>query len=164
MGLTPFEITHGYMLCIGLPLTIDTKFKVVKQFAQQDQWNPMAPHDAIIEKHAVQIFHTNRKCHASNEYKQGDHVYFSTQNLALPKGRARKLVPKFIGPYIVNEVHNTASTIMLELPEELTRRQIMSTFHASLIRQMSRTTITYFPIIKQTHSITLVQIKSRKVH
>ena len=61
-------------------------------------------------------------------------VYLSMQNLALPKDRARKLVPKFIGPYTVKEVHNAASTVTLELPEELMRRQIMPTFHASLIR------------------------------
>ena len=34
-GLSPFEITWGYKPHIGLPLTIDTKFKGVKQFAQQ---------------------------------------------------------------------------------------------------------------------------------
>ena len=80
------------------------------------------------------MFHTNRKRHASDEYKQGDHVYLSTQNLGLLKGRARKLVPKFIGPYTVKEVHNATSTITLELPKELMRRHIMPTFHASLIR------------------------------
>jgi len=58
----------------------------------------------------------------SNEYKLGNHVYLSTQNLTLPRGRARKLVPKSIGLYTVKEVHNSTSTVMLELPEELTRR------------------------------------------
>ena len=49
-------------------------------------------------------------------YYVGDHVYLSTQNLTLPKGRARKLVPKYIGPYKIVKAHNEASTVMLELP------------------------------------------------
>ena len=81
----------------------------------------MAAHDVIIERCLVQTFHANRKRQHSNKYKPGDHVYLSTQNLALLKGRARKLVPRFIGPYTVREAHNAASTVTIELPEELTK-------------------------------------------
>ena len=122
MGLAPFEITRGHMPRIGLPLTSDTKFQGVKWFMQQARWNLMAAHDAIIERCIVQRFHANRKHRPSNKYKPGNHVYLSTQNLTLPRGRARKLVPRFIGPYTVKEVHNAASTVTLELPKELTRR------------------------------------------
>ena len=113
MGLAPFEITCGHMPRIELPLVNDTKFKGVKCFAQQAQWNLMAAHDAIIEKCIMQMFHANRKCQASDKYKPGNRVYLSTQNLTLPKGRARKLVPKLIGPYTVKEAHNTVSTFTL---------------------------------------------------
>jgi len=82
----------------------------------------MAAHDVIIERRVMQTFHTNRKRQHSDKYKLGDHVYLSTQNLALPKDRARKLVPRFIGPYTVREAHNAASTVMIELPKELTKR------------------------------------------
>ena len=44
-------------------------------------------------------------------------------------------MPKFIGPYTVKEAHNAASTVTLELPEEIMSRHITPTFHASLIRQ-----------------------------
>ena len=54
--LAPFKITWGYMPHIGLPLANDTKFKGVKRFAQQARWNLMAAHDAIIERHVVQMF------------------------------------------------------------------------------------------------------------
>ena len=60
-------------------------------------------------------------------------VYLSTKNLALPKGRARKLLPKYIGPYKVVEAHTATSTIMLELPPELVSRRVHPTFHVSLI-------------------------------
>ena len=80
------------------------------------------------------MFQVNKKCKADVAYKEDDMIYLSTQNLALPKGRACKLVPKFIGPYKIIEAHNRASTVTVKLPPELTRRHINPTFHASLIR------------------------------
>ena len=64
----------------------------------------------------------------------GDRVYLSTKNLALPKGRAKKLLPKFIGPYKVVKAHTTASMVTLELPPELMAQRVHPTFHVSLLR------------------------------
>jgi len=61
-------------------------------------------------------------------------VYLSTKNLALPKGRAKTLLPKFIGLYTVVEVYHAASTVILELPPELTAQRIHPTFQESLIQ------------------------------
>ena len=60
-------------------------------------------------------------------------VYLSTKNLALPKGWARKLLPRYIGLYKVVEMHTAASTVMLELLPELVSRRVHPTFHVSLI-------------------------------
>jgi len=49
----------------------------------------------------------------------GDKVYFSTENLFLPKGRARKLMPKYIGPYEVTKSHPNEARYTLDLPTEL---------------------------------------------
>ena len=68
------------------------------------------------------------------KYSPGDFIYLLMRNLTLPKGRAKKLQPKYIGPYKVVEAHIAASTIRLELPPELTARQVHPTFHVSLIR------------------------------
>ena len=115
----PFKLNQGYLPQIGMPTSFDTKFKGVKQFALQVKWDLMAAHDVIIPNHVVQTFHANKKCCTSDEYNVGDHVYLSMQNLTLPKGRARKLVPKYIGPYKVVEAHNEASMVTLELPSAL---------------------------------------------
>ena len=64
----------------------------------------------------------------------GDRVYLSTNNLALPKGRAKKLLPKFIGPYKVVEVHTATLMVTLELLPELTGRWVHPTFHVDLVR------------------------------
>ena len=95
---------------------VDTMFKGVKQFALQAKWDLMAAHNAIIANRFQQTFHANKKHRASDLYHVGDHVYLSTQNLTLPKGRARKLVPKYIGPFKVVKAHNEASTVTLKLP------------------------------------------------
>ena len=121
-GFTPFKLNQGYMPQIGMPTSFDTTFKGVKQFALQAKWDLMAAHDAIIANHIKQIFHANKKHHASNEYKVRDHMYLSTQDLTLPKGRTRKLVPKYIGAYKVIKAHNETSMIMVELPQVLVAR------------------------------------------
>ena len=118
-GFAPFKLNQGYIPHIGMLTTFNTTFKGVKQFALQAKWDLMVAHDAIITNRVQQTFHANKKCHASDLYHVGDHMYLSTQNLTLPKGRARKLVPKYIGPYKVVKAHNKASTVTLELPPAL---------------------------------------------
>ena len=118
-GFAPFELNQGYMPQIGMPMSFDTTFKGVKQFMLQAKWDLMAAHDAIIANCIQQTFHANKKHCTSDLCHVGVHVYLSTQNLTLPKGRVRKLVPKYIGPYKVVKAHNEASTVMLELPPVL---------------------------------------------
>ena len=90
---------------------MDTHFQGVKQFAEQARSNMLATHNAILENCVSQAFHANKKCRVDPDYKRDDFVYLSTMNLALLKGRAWKLVPKFIGPYKILEAHNQASTV-----------------------------------------------------
>ena len=118
-GFALFKLNQGYMPQIGMLMSFDTTFKGVKQFALQVKWDLMVAHNAIIANRVQQMFHANKKCCASDLYHVGDHMYLSTQNVTLPKGRARKLVPKYIGPYKVVKAHNEASTVMLELPPVL---------------------------------------------
>ena len=93
----------------------------------------MVAHDTIIANRIQQTFHANKKHCASDLYHVGDHVYLLTQNLTPPKGRVRKLVPKYIGLYKVVKAHNEASTVMLELPPALIAQRISPTFHTRLI-------------------------------
>ena len=61
-------------------------------------------------------------------------MYLSMANLSLPKGRARKLSPKYIGPYKILENYKNNS-YLLDLPAELKQCGIHPAFHASLLRQ-----------------------------
>jgi transposase InsO family protein len=133
-GYAPFELNHGFIPPLSQRLSVNTRFTGVKQFAQQALWNLTAAHDAIIESRVVQTHHANSTRRTGSTIAPGHLVYLSTKNLALPKGRAKKLLPKFIGPYKVVEANMPASTATLELPPDLMARRIHPTFHVNLLR------------------------------
>ena len=132
-GYAPFELNHGYMPQSGQHISTDTTFKGVKEFAQQAVWNLLDAHDAILE-HRIEQMHYSNKCHKpSVEYQINDLVYLSTKNLTFLKHRARKLMPKLIGPYKILKAMNDSSNVMLELPQEFKDRKINPTFHTNLV-------------------------------
>ena len=105
MGYAPFELNHGYMPQSGQHISTNTTFKGVKQFAQQAVWNLLDVHDVIIERKIEQTHYSNKRHKPGVKYQINDLVYLSTKNLTLPRHRARKLMPKFIGPYkILKEI------------------------------------------------------------
>src|SRR6266481_10212589 len=107
MGFAPFELNYSHIPKLGQCLGTDTKFNGVRQFAQQVLWNLMMVHDAIIKSHIMQTHNANRQRTKGAAYTPGNLVYLSTKNLTLPKGRAKKLQPKYIGPYKVVKSHET---------------------------------------------------------
>ena len=133
-GYAPFKLNYGYIPQLGQHLNTDMKFDSVRQFAEQALWNAMAAHDAIIAACVMQTHHANRHRQRGDVFVPGNRVYLSTKNLALPKGRAKKLLPKFIGLYKVVEMHTAALTVTLELLPVLTARLVHPTFHTSLLR------------------------------
>ena len=102
-------------------------------------------HDAIIESRVIQTHYANRRRRDKPDVNVGDLVYLSTQNLTLPKGRARKLLPKFIGPLKVLECHHDTSNYVLELPQELKDRRVVPTFHVGLLRRHEPNDDSLFP-------------------
>ena len=134
-GYTPFELNYGVTPVMGITGKEHSPYKGIQAFARQARWNLMIAHDAIIEKRIGQIHEANKRRRESPLYNVGDLVYLSTKNLNFPKGRARKLVPRFLGPYKVVDVHNESSNVTLDLPEDLKKRKVHPTFHTSLIRQ-----------------------------
>jgi len=72
-------------------------------------------HDSIIEARVFQTQVANKLRKEEPKISNGDLVYLSTKNLNLPKGRAHKLCPKFVGPYKVIMAHPEVSNYTLEL-------------------------------------------------
>ena len=144
-GYAPFKLNYGYMPQSGQHISTDTTFKGVKQFAQQVAWNLLDMHDAILEERIGQMQYSNKHCKPGIEYQINDLVYLSTKNLALPKHRAQKLMPKFIGPYKVLKVINNSLNIMIKLPQEFKDRRINPMFHTSLVQPYIKNNDILFP-------------------
>src|ERR1700690_3166964 len=105
-GFMPFELNYGYMpMLIGGITPIDNAKPGVKQFVNLAIDNLEKAHDAIIESRVTQTHQANKRRREEPPIAVGDKMYLSTKNLALPKGRSRKLMPKFIGPYPVTKIH-----------------------------------------------------------
>jgi hypothetical protein len=132
---SPFFLNYGYSPSIlkELPMFHESA-PGVTEFAYHALLHLFDAHDSIIESRVFQTFYANRRRSPDLVLEVGDRVYLSTKNLALSKGRARKLVPKFIGPFPITSAHPESSVYTLELPEELRKRNIHPTFHINLLR------------------------------
>lgn len=87
-----------------------------RNFALQQRLALIQAHDSILAARVKQTHDANRRRRISLLVK-GDLCYISTKNITFPKGYARKLVPKYIGPYKI-----------------LKRRGVHDVFHASYLR------------------------------
>ena len=92
----------------------------------------MSAHDSIIAARVKRTRDANRK-RQQTPFHKDDLVYLSTQNITFQKGLARKLIPKFIGPYKILWDYGNSS-FKLELPNELKQRGVHDVFHSSLLR------------------------------
>jgi hypothetical protein len=133
-GFAPFELNYGHMPSMIKGITLNTPFQGVKYFADQAKANIEAAHDAIIASRISQTYQANKERRVDPPLLVGSKAYLSTANLALPKGRARKLMPKYIGPYTIIHSNIKTSNYTLDLPPELSRRHIHPTFHVSRLR------------------------------
>jgi hypothetical protein len=146
-GYAPFELDGGYMPSMVREYPSDAKVSPgVREFADRALQHLSDAHDSLIEARVKQTFHANKHRRDEPEIKLNDLVYLSTKNLNLPRGRATKLLPKFLGPYPVTEVHPDSSNYRIGLPTELAKRGIHNNFHASLIRKHHPNDDALFPM------------------
>jgi hypothetical protein len=142
----PFELNGGYMPSMIKELRADEVIpKGIKAFADQALQNLVEAHNAIIEARVVQASYANTRRREEATISQGDLVYLSTKNLNLPKGRARKLCPKYVGPYKVIKADPASSMYTLELPVALQEHRIVPKFHISLLKPYIASSDAMFP-------------------
>lgn len=97
-GYSPFFLNYGQM---PRPLIWDANsdYPGVRLHAERIRQAVMSAHDSILSARVKQTTSAN-KARRPAPFAEGDLVYLSTKNLSIPKRRARKLVPKFIGPFV----------------------------------------------------------------
>jgi hypothetical protein len=132
-GYSPFFLNTG-----RIPRNIvwnsptDSEFPGVARFAQRVKHALMTAHDSLIAARVKQTRDANRH-RRPVPFKEGDLVYISTKNLSLKKGLARKLSPKFIGPYkIINDFGN--NSYLIDIPPEMKQRGVHPVYHAQYLR------------------------------
>lgn len=113
-SFSPFFINSGMMPRVMIwDNATKNKFPSVRNFALQKKLAIMS-HDSILTAQIKQTRQANRR-RQTTPFSQEDLVYISTKNITFPKGLARKLVPKYIGPYkIVKDFGNFSYRV--ELP------------------------------------------------
>ena len=93
------------------------EYPSVRDFALQKKMALMSAYDSIIAARVKQMRDVNRK-RQEVPFRTGDLAYLSSKNISFPKGLARKLLPKFLGPYrILKDYGNTS--FQLDLPTHL---------------------------------------------
>jgi len=130
-GYSPFVLNYGRMPP-SMIFETNSEYPGVRRFAEGIKSAIMSAHDSIIAARVKQTEFANRK-RKDTPFVKGDLVFLSTANISLPKGRARKLAPKFIGPFKILEDYKNNS-YLLDLPSELKQRGLHPAFHASLLR------------------------------
>ncbi|QRW02440.1 Pol polyprotein/retrotransposon [Ceratobasidium sp. AG-Ba] len=131
-GLSPFYLNYGRTPSLMVRDT-ESKFPGVSEHIKRIKMAVMAAHDALIDARAKMTKQANKRRRPA-EMKEGDLVYISTQNMRLPKGQARKLAPKFVGPYKIARVITQGASFEIELPKEMKAKGTHPVFHASLLR------------------------------
>lgn len=142
-GFSPFYLNYGQMPR-SLIWECESEYPGIQGFAHHMKDTVMAAHDAIIVARTSQVIQAN-KHRRPVTFKEGDFVYLSTKNLMVPTGRARKLVPKYLGPFRVAKVLSEGATYELELSEELRSRGLHNAFHALLLRPHYPSDDRHFP-------------------
>ena len=132
-GYAPFFLNNGRMPRVMVwNAAAPTEYSNVRTFAQKRKLALMSAHDSIIGARVKQTRDANRKRQLA-PFKEGDFVYLSTKNITFEKGLARKLIPKYIGPYKILQDFGNQS-FKLELLVHLKRRGVHDVFHSSLLR------------------------------
>ena len=136
LHLSAFEDNYGYQPSM-LPEFSNAELRLEKginDYLDLARHNIMQVHDELIAKRARDRHNANKHRREEPKYNLGDKVWLSTTNLAIPTGRARKFIPRFIGPFAINKIDRDKSNYTLELPIAMVERGLHATFHASLIK------------------------------
>ena len=132
-GYAPFFLNNGRMPRAMVWNSADpNEYSNVRVFAQKKKLAIMSAHDSIIAARVKQTRDANR-LRKEVPFKEGDFIYLSTKNISFAKGLARKLIPKYIGPYkILKDFDN--QSFRIDLPSHLKQRGVHDVFHSSLLR------------------------------
>ncbi|KAJ9534627.1 hypothetical protein QJQ45_002914 [Haematococcus lacustris] len=114
------------------------------EFAVNNSWQesikstPFLVNTGQQQRQAAYANQDRREVH----YKVGQMVLLSTKNMRLKPGKARKLLPRFVGPFKVLGLVGQVA-VNLQLPASMSR--LHPVFHVSLIKPYTGTDVGFMP-------------------
>jgi hypothetical protein len=144
-GYAPFELNYGWMPKLIGGLDFESPREGVKQFVKNIRNVLDRTFDKLVTQRTCQAVKANRHCREGQKFNVGDLILLSTENLSLPKGRARKLLPKYLGPYKVLTANHSGSACRVELPPDLKVQRIHDIFHEKVLKSYVENDIKRFP-------------------
>src|SRR6266571_5251716 len=143
-GYTPFELVYGFMPRMMMEIP-PSDYPGVVDFANKVKENLQRAHNMIIHNHIQQTIQANKRRCPDPPLEKGELAYLSMDKLNLPKGRAGKLMPLYIGLYEILEAFPETSNYVLKLPLQLEQCGIHPRFHMSRLAPHKPNDNTIFP-------------------
>src|SRR6266705_3087744 len=129
-GYTPFKLVYSFMLRMTMEIP-PSDYPGVVDFTNKAKENLQRANNTIIHNCVQQTIQVNKRRCLDPPLEKGELAYLSTDKLNLPKGRAGKLMPLYIGPYKILEAYPETSNYILKLPPQLECCGIHPRFHMS---------------------------------
>src|SRR6266581_3703300 len=95
-GYAPFKLVYSFMPRMMMEIP-PSDYPGVVDFTNKVKENLQRAHNVIIHNHVQQTIQANKRRHPDPPLEKGKLAYLSTDKLNLPKGRAGKLTPLYIG-------------------------------------------------------------------
>ena len=147
-GATPFEANYGWLPRMIRGVEFESSMPGIKQFMENITNIIDKTFDQLLAQRTKQAIKANCHRQEGQNFQARDLVLLSTKNLKLPKGRTRKLCPKYIGPYKILWANPELSTYKLELLPDLRLRKVHNTFHEKLLKAYINNNDKKFPKCK----------------
>ena len=121
-GKSPFEVVYGYLPRILPPAIYDDSTPAAMDFVEARMLHHLEAQDAIIAAKTEQSERTNRAridpATSPNPINVGDYVLRLFEHTTKEDKPARKLLPRWTGPYKVTWHDSTRTTYQLDLGNE----------------------------------------------
>jgi len=112
--LSPFQVNYGREPRIGFDIRKQGKNEKAEEFAREMKEKHEEARAALVRSQEEMKRQADRSRKEAEEYRVGDKVLISIKDFSmeLMKRAAKKLIEKFIGPYVVKKI---VSENMVEL-------------------------------------------------
>ncbi|KAJ9525073.1 hypothetical protein QJQ45_017366 [Haematococcus lacustris] len=140
---TPFLVTTGQSPITPMLHSLPDKGRCPEGLSYATWWQ-----EAVAKaKLCMQAAQQRQAAYANQDrrdvhYKVGQMVLLSTKNMRLKPGKARKLLPRFVGPFKVLDLVGQVA-VNLQLPASMSR--LHPVFHVSLIKPYTGTDVGFMP-------------------